>query len=252
MRDPIGIISAIPQEEHAFTDIFHLLEKRERHGFVISHGTLDGQTVVQIQSGIGKVNAAMAATLLLAEFDCRALIMAGVAGSLDPAIGIGDIVIGTLLVQHDYGAMIDGRIKTYQAGVGPFPGMEGPIGFAPGVDLLQQLRSVVTDLDLPPLSAALGDRVPHIHFGPILSGDTFVNCATTRDRLSAEFGGLAIEMEGAAIAQVAAQFGKPLVVVRAVSDLAGAADSHLDFPAFVHEASVVMATVVERVVRVFG
>jgi adenosylhomocysteine nucleosidase len=250
---PIGIISAIPEEEQSFAGIFQMVEEGERHGFKISHGTIGRKPVVLVKSGVGKVNAAMAAMMLITEFYCGPLIMAGVAGSLDPAIPVGDIVIGTRLVQHDYGAMIDRRIKAYQPGELPLPGLEGVVGYAMLPKLEEKVRRILRGMDLPTLSPQVtggATRVPNLHFGTIVSGDTFVNCPATRDILAFEFGALAVEMEGAAIAQVADRFGHPLVVVRAVSDLAGSR-SHIDFPAFARDVSNEMAAVVKRLVTVF-
>jgi adenosylhomocysteine nucleosidase len=250
---PIGIISAIPEEEQAFDSVFQKVEEGEHHGFRVSHGMIGHRPVVLVKSGIGKVNAAIAAMMLIAEFHCGPLIMAGVAGSLDPAIPVGDVVVGTRLVQHDYGALVDGRIKAYQPGELPLPGMEGPVGYTLLPKLEEKIRRSLRGLDLPTLSPQVTggtSRVPALHFGTIVSGDTFLNCPRTRDRLAFEFGALAVEMEGAAIAQVAQRFGHPLIVVRAVSDLAGAR-SHIDFPAFAKDVSAEMAMVVGRLVTVF-
>ena len=250
---PIGIISAVPEEEAALGGIFQLIEEGERHGFRVSHGTIGRKPVVLVKSGVGKVNAAIAAMMLITEFYCGPLIMAGVAGSLDPAIPVGDVVVGTRLVQHDYGALIDGRIKPYQPGLLPLPGLEGAVGYAMLPALEEKVRRALRGIDLPALSPDVTGgamRVPKLHFGTIVSGDTFLNCPRTRDRLSFEFGALAVEMEGAAVAQVAERFGHSLVVVRAVSDLAGSR-SHVDFPAFVKDVAAEMAVVVGRLVTVF-
>jgi adenosylhomocysteine nucleosidase len=92
-------------------------------------------------------------------------------------------------------------------------------------------------------------RQPVIRFGTILSGDQFINCEATRQRLFKRFAAQAVEMEGAALAQVAEQFNVPCVVVRCVSDLAGA-DSHLDFTAFLPYAAESAAQVLRRIVPV--
>jgi adenosylhomocysteine nucleosidase len=89
-------------------------------------------------------------------------------------------------------------------------------------------------------------RQPQVRFGTVLTGDTFVNCTATRARLFAAFAGQAVEMEGAAVAAVAERFAIPWVVVRALSDLAGA-DSHVDFPAFLSETAAVAAAIVRRI-----
>jgi adenosylhomocysteine nucleosidase len=252
LDSPIGILSALPEEEAAFADSFREIEAGERNGFSIRHGSIDNKPIVLVRTGLGKVNAALATMMLIQDFYCRAVIMAGVAGSLSPDIGIGDVVVADRVVQHDYGATIDGHIKAYQPGAMPLPGHEGPIGYTPPADLLDLLKRGTRGVDLPPLSRELtgGEyRMPKVCMGTIASGDSFINCARTRDRLYHEFGAVAVEMEGGAVAQVATQFKKPWVVVRGMSDLAGSA-SHVNFPIFAKDVSVAVAHVVRRLVGV--
>ena len=209
-------------------DNFVEIEQGERHGFPVRHGTIDNKAVVLVQCGVGKVNSAVAAMMLAQEFGCGALIMAGVAGSLDPLVQVGDVVIATCLVQHDYGAIIDRQLKAFQPGTLPLPGNERQLGYAIAPKTLAKVKRMMRGVDMPPLSEEVSGgayRVPRLHFGTIVSGDTFINCPATRDRLAFEFGALAVEMEGAAIAQVADRLQLPLVVMRAVSDLAGVAQS---------------------------
>jgi adenosylhomocysteine nucleosidase len=249
---PIGILSAVPEEEEAFKPFFSEIESGERMGFTVRHGVMEGKPVVLMRSGVGKVNAAIGTMALIQEFYCGTIVMAGVAGSLDPAIGIGDVVVAKRVVQHDYGSIIDGHIKTYQPGVLPLPGYEGKIGYDLDNRLHEHVKRALKGLDLPPLSRELtgGEyRLPKAHFGTIVSGDQFVNCARTRERLAFEFGAMAVEMEGAAIAQVCERFNVPCLIVRGISDLAGS-QSHYNFPAFAHDVSVAVASVVRRLIAV--
>lgn len=246
---PIGLIAAIPEEAA------HL---RDGTGAVVRVGglafettTLDGSPVVIVETGIGKVNAAVTATLLAERFGCRALLFGGVAGGLDPAHRVGDVVIGTTVVQHDYGALVDGGLLTYQPGTIPFPGEDRAHGYHLSPTAAAALADVVRDLRLPPLPAAVaGDapRRPSVSLGRILTGDTFVNDEAARARLHATFAAQAVEMEGGAIAQVAERFGIPWVVVRCLSDLAGSS-SHVDFRAFLPVAAANAAAVVRAIVR---
>lgn len=247
---PIGLITAVPEELADFERDLAETRRRTVAGLTFRSGTLAGQPVVLVESGIGKVNAALVATLLLHEFGCRALVFSGVAGGLDPTLAVGDVVIATRLVQHDYGALIAGRIRPYQPGVPPLPGVPDDHGYDLPASLIATIRRAVDGVELPPLSAAAtggAPRRPRVAFGTILTGDAFLNCADTRDRLRAGFGALAVEMEGAAVAQVAEKFAAPAVVIRALSDLAGA-DSPMDFGAFLNETAAVAARIVRRVV----
>lgn len=248
----IGLISAIPEELAQFGRHFNENRTDVIVGLTFRIGTLDEKPVIAVEAGIGKVNAALVATLLLQVYGCRALVFSGVAGGLDPTLGVGDVVIADRLVCHDYGALIDGAIKPYQPGVPPLPGFAEEHGYALDDGLVERLRTALDGVELPSISAAATGniaRAPRLTFGTVLTGDTFVNCAETRDRLHAQFGGLAVEMEGAALAQVAERYHAPVVVVRALSDLAGA-ESHMDFHAFLHEAAGQAALIVRRIVPV--
>lgn len=246
---PLGILSAIPEE------LKHLEDRQEGSetiaGLAFHRGRIEGRSAIFVETGIGKVNAALTATLLAERFDCRALVFCGVAGGVDPALGIGDVIVGTRLVQHDYGALVDGQIAVYQPGVPPLPGFDETHGYDMDEELVQRLRARLAGIELPHVGADTtgdGARRPGLHFGPIVTGDTFVNCAATRQRLYHQFGALAVEMEGAAVAQVGARYGLPWLVVRCLSDLAGA-DSHLNFPAFLPIAARAAALVVRQAVH---
>lgn len=241
-------MAAIPEELRHVVD--HAEGSEEMAGLAFHHGVIEGQRAVFVECGIGKVNAAVVATLLATRFDCRALLFGGVAGGLEPALDIGDVVVASALVQHDYGALVEGALRVYKAGVPPLPSIEPrPWAFAVPARLLAELERAVAGLELPAIDlGARGRRRPRLVFGPVATGDTFVDCAATRTRLRAEFDALAVEMEGGAVAQVADRFGLPCVVVRCLSDLAGAG-SALDFAAFLPQAARLAALTVRRIVH---
>lgn len=250
---PIGVISALADEVKHFADGFEEATRETIGGILFRAGALDAIPVVIVESGIGKVNASVVTTILLTRFGCRALIFSGVAGGLHEGLRVGDVVLADRLIAHDYGALSAGVIKPYQPGVPPLPGFDETVGYATDPALIDTLRRALASVPLPRLSSAAtaGDpHVPSLHVGTILTGDTFLNCPGTRDRLYAAHGGLAVEMEGAAVAQVAERFGAvPVVVIRALSDLAGA-DSHLSFTDFVAEVAGVAAILVRKAVTV--
>ena len=94
-------------------------DKIVRGSYSFRQGRLDDVPVVLVEAGIGKVNTALVATLLLDHFGCRSVLLTGVAGGIDPGLGIGDVVIADRLIQHDYGAVIGGDIKPFRPGVAP-------------------------------------------------------------------------------------------------------------------------------------
>jgi adenosylhomocysteine nucleosidase len=243
----IGILCAIPQElAHLRGALDHAWgEEVARVRF--DKGGLDGREVVLAGAGIGKVNTALAASLLVDRFRCRAVVFSGVAGGLDPDLAIGDVVVADRTVQHDAGVIEDGRLLTYQAGHVPFFNPTDRLGYEVEPALLARVRERLSGVGLPPLSRQAGGegRPPRIVFGPILSGDQYVHCEATRERLFRELGGRAVEMEGGALGQVCEAFGVPWLDVRALSDLAGR-DSRFDFVAFVDEVAASSATILRR------
>ncbi|MEZ5862325.1 MAG: 5'-methylthioadenosine/adenosylhomocysteine nucleosidase [Geminicoccaceae bacterium] len=243
----IGIICAIPQELGHLATALGKARQHVHGGLELLSGTLDGTPVVLVGGGVGKVNAAMTATLLADRFACTALVFSGVAGGLDPDLAVGDIVIGERTLQHDAGVLQGERIHTYQAGHVPFFNPTDRLGYTVPAPLLRRIRERLDGFALPPLSPAAGGtgRPPRVTFGTILTGDQFLNCEATRRRLFEELGGHAIEMEGGAVGQVAEAFGLPHLVIRALSDLAGA-ESHFDFGRFVEETAAGSAAILRH------
>ena len=248
---PLAVICAMAEEEEALADLMVHVETRALLGRRVVLGQLDGHDVVVAESGVGKVASAVTAALLAREFACRGLVVSGVAGGLDPALHIGDTVIAHSLVQHDYGHLQDAAMIPFRPGVPPLGEHRRDYAFELAPDLIDRLTLAAAEIDLPDLPADLaepGARRRRVLMGRILSGDQFINSEVARRRLHTEFGAQAVEMEGAAVAQVGALLGLPVVVVRCLSDLAGA-DSHLDFPRFVAAVAPGAATVLRRVIR---
>jgi adenosylhomocysteine nucleosidase len=247
----LGVICAIPQElghlRHALAgDVVANVA-----GLRFDRGQLDGHDVVLVGAGIGKVNTAVTATVLADRFGCRMILFSGVAGGLDPALHIGDVVIADRTIQHDAGVIENDRIATYQAGHVPFFNPTDRLGYAVEAGLLERVRNRLAGFTLPQLSREAGGagRAPQIVFGTILSGDQYIHCESTRERLHGELGGHAVEMEGGALGQVCEAFGLPWLDIRALSDLAGR-DSRFDFAAFVDEVAASSAAILRRLLPV--
>jgi adenosylhomocysteine nucleosidase len=247
----LGVLSALPEEFAHLSD--RAGEAREIGGLSFWRGQIAGREAVFVESGAGKVNAGVATSLLLDRFDCRALMLCGVAGGLDPALGVGDVVVGVSHTQHDYGAQREDSFHTFQPGSRPSLGGDWTPGYPAGEPLVARLREALKDLTLEPLPEAVGAgrRTPSIHFGAILTGDSFINSERVRQRLHAEFGAYAVEMEGGAVAQVARRWDAdiPVVNVRCLSDLAGS-ESHLDFRAFLPVAARYASQIAHRLAPV--
>ena len=111
----VGLICAIPEElTHLRANLDGVATVTVGHA-EFATGTLDGHDVVLVGSGMGKVNAALVTTLLIDRFDCRSIAFSGIAGGLDPALSVGDVVIADRIVQCDAGMIHDERLEVYQA-----------------------------------------------------------------------------------------------------------------------------------------
>lgn len=217
----IGVLCATPEELQAVREQLGIAPEPERHGPTrVWRGRHGGHDLVLAQTGIGKVNAAAAASLLLSLFDVDALICSGVAGGLNPDLPVGAVVLAERLAIHDFGVVTGGQLTATASG-------EIPIG-APELTEAPLVRPEVRSA-LARLEAAVADRLGHpIRRGAIVTADYFLNCGETRDALRARFAADAIDMESGALRQVADAWDRPLYVIRTLSDLAGE-ESHVTY-----------------------
>jgi adenosylhomocysteine nucleosidase len=217
-----GILCATVEEIAALRARLDVDAEPERHGPTrVWRGRFAGEPLVLAQAGIGKVNAAAAATLLLSVFEASRLIFCGVAGGLDPDLPVGAVLLADRLAIHDYGVMANGRLTSTASGL-------VPLG-APELDSLSPVAAEVRET-LERLAETLRAQVEApVRLGGIVTADYFLNCAQTREALHARFAAQAIDMESGAVNQVAQAWGAPLYVIRTLSDLAGE-ESHLTYP----------------------
>lgn len=214
----IGIIGAMEEEVTQLKEAMVTEEVLEYASMVFCKGRLGKQEIVVVKSGIGKVNAAVCAQILVDRFGVDTLINTGIAGSLDAAINIGDMVISTDAVQHDMDASIFGD----------------PVGQIPRMDTF----SFPADEALVKLAVETNEEVnPEIQTftGRVVSGDQFVSSKEVKDRLVDMFDGKCTEMEGAAIAHVAYLNKVSCVIIRAISDKADNSAT-MDYPTFERQA----------------
>lgn len=228
----IGIIGAMDVEvEHLKAELADARSERVA-GTDFCAGRLGEKGVVVVKCGIGKVNAGICAQVLADHFGCTHLINTGVAGSLDAArLDIGDLVVSTDCVQHDFSV--------------------GALGYAPGLVPGRERPEYVADPALR--DAALGAAAavaPEVRalLGRVASGDQFISAEEDRRRIVGTFGALCCEMEGAAIAQAAEANGVPFVVVRAISDKPGTEGQAMDYATFERASAERCAGIVEHMV----
>ncbi|MBB3114425.1 adenosylhomocysteine nucleosidase [Paenibacillus phyllosphaerae] len=225
----IGIIGAMVEE----IDLLHKhVEKTgsfEKAGITYVEGKLHGRDVIFCKSGVGKVNAAVCTQLLVdAGVDC--ILFTGVAGAVDPALNIGDIVVSTTCLQHDMDVT--------------------PLGFARGQIPYQEVWEFEADPALVQLALDACERQFQGRSvkGKVLSGDQFIASRDVVRSLYEELGGACAEMEGAAVAQVCAMNSTPFVIIRAMSDKADGS-AHVNFAEFTVEASVNSHRIIDDIMQ---
>jgi len=234
----IAIVSAMHQELRA---LLPALDKRQQVRFAgrdFQLGQMEGQPVVMVLSGIGKVAAATTAALLLNEMDVQRIIFTGAAGGLGTGVRVGDVVIARELLQHDMDASpLFPRYEVPLTGRSRFatdPDLSDSLAAA-ALHCLNHAAERIGEAHL----ADFGIDSPLLHEGLVISGDRFVATAAESDALRQSLpDALAVEMEGAALAQVCADFGRPFAVIRTVSDRADDS-AHVDFNRFIAEVASV-------------
>lgn len=219
----------------------HIIEKLQ-----FMTGLLNEQHVVIAATGIGKVNAAMTATLAIEHFRPNQVIFTGVAGGLNPDLNLGDIVIAERSAQHDLGKLASVEIENF--GVrNPITGKRNPVFFPADPRLLQAAQTAQGQVELSPLDTPDGQRHPRIVTGTVVTGDIFVAFDAKRTTLHENLGGDAVEMEGASVAQICWQHNIPCLVIRSLSDYAGS-DATDDFKKYYKIAARNSAALVTQIV----
>ena len=232
----IGIMSAMHEELAAVLASMPDEQRVTVAGRDFWVGHLQGHSVVAVLSRIGKVAAATTATVLLERFAVDTLVFTGVAGGLGADVRVGDVVVAQSLVQHDMDAS-------------PlFPRHEVPLygrsRFTADADLSAQLvaasQQVLTQAVQHLGAATLVEfqlSTPRVHQGLVLSGDRFVSTHAESEALRLALPeAFAVEMEGAAVAQVCHDYAVPFAAVRTISDRADD-DAHTDFQRFIREVA---------------
>lgn len=202
----IGIIGAMEEETAWLEEVIDLQSKEIYAGLEFNLGRIENRECIVVKSGIGKVNAALCAQILITRFGVDAIVNTGLAGALDDSLEIGDVVVSEELVEHDFDA------RSFGYGLGEIPRMDTSV-----------FKADETLVELVERTAGKRLRVKR---GRILSGDVFVADEELRKHLRTFFKGACAEMEGAAIAHVCHVNNIPFVIIRTISDKA---DQSADF-----------------------
>lgn len=211
-----GIIAAMEEELKALVQVLQAAKETVVLGRTYYTGRIGQAEVVLVQSGIGKVMSALSVAVLADHFAVDAIINTGSAGAVADGLAVGDVVLADKLCYHDVDVTAFGYAYGQMAGQ--------PLYYEADKGLLRRLQGV---LELQGI---------HTHVGLIATGDSFIAGQDKVTAIKTQFPEvLAVEMEGAAIAQAAQAIGKPFLVIRAMSDTAQG-DANITFDEFILEA----------------
>ena len=209
----LGIIGAMSIEVENLKKAMTDLKITEKAGMEFYDGILEGLPVVVVQCGVGKVNAALCAQIMISVFGVTQIVNTGIAGSLCAELDIGDLVVSKDAMYHDFDCVHFG----YE--MGRVPGM--------------YVTAFPADATMVEKAFAAADAVnpSHAKIGRVATGDLFVATQPAKDTIIEKTGALCTEMEGAAIAHTAYRNGVPFVIIRAISDKADNS-AEMDYPVF--------------------
>ena len=226
----IAIMGAMPEEIEPLLEKVENINKVEYANNSYYEATYKGKELVIAYSKIGKVFSSLTASTLLEKFSCDKLLFSGVAGAINPALKIGDLIIADKLCQHDLDISIFGH----------------DFGFVP-----EGAKFVETDKALRDIAKEVAKKNElSLIEGTIATGDQFVASNDRKEFISKNFSADALEMEGASVAVVCDALNVPFFVLRAISDTAND-DAEMDFDAFmVSSAKISAAFILDMVEQI--
>ena len=229
--DKIGIIGAMDVEVDTLKEASDIKTVTKIADMEFCEGALGGKNVVIVKCGMGKVNAGICANTLINDIDCDKIINTGVAGSLDNRIDIGDFVVSTDAVQHDFNVEAIG----FEKGEIPYTGLYSfPANESLRSTAVKAVQESASDVN--------------VFEGRVRSGDQFISTKEQKDKIISDFGGLCCEMEGAAIAQACFLNDTPFVVIRAISDKPNETE-FVDYKVFEAQAAARCAKIVQYMIE---
>lgn len=222
-----GIIVAENEEYKAIIDILEKINIRKIYDLEFVLGVINNVNIVLVKSGVGKVNAARTTQILIDNFDIDFILNVGSAGSINDELDIGDVIVASKIVQHDFDVTAFGREK----------------GFIPDVGKYFICNEVF-------VNKLINLNIANIKLksGVVASGDQFILDVKVKDNIVSEFGADCVEMEGAAVAQVCYMSNKPFCIIRSISDKPNG-NNHIDFNEFLKLASKNCAKIVYELAK---
>lgn len=194
----IGIIFAMQEELIELKKYLHINNEKKIYDLIFYEATLNNQNIILTESGIGKTNAARTTQILIDYYKPEAIFNIGVAGGIAKNLKVGDIIISTSLVQHDFDITAFDHPKGYIPNIGNTIPIDNKL-----------LNTTKNILDTNNIS---------YKEGVIASGDIFCTKESMATKINTQFKALCVEMEGASIAQTAYLSKTPCLVIRSISD----------------------------------
>lgn len=223
-----GIIAAMKEEMQEIKKIMQEIEEIKIKELIFFRGKINNNNVILVEAGIGKVNAARVTQLMIDKFEIQRIINVGSAGSANNELKIGDIVIGKRLVQHDFDITAFGHPKGFITNIGQYVESDS--------ELISKMEQTILKLSQNEFK---------IKIGTIASGDIFCTEPKMKEKIRTKFNADAIEMEGAAIAQVCKLNEIPFIVIRSISDNPNG-KNEITFDQFLEKASKRCAEIINK------
>lgn len=234
----IGIMGAMLEEVAQIERLMDVSHRSTIAGRSFIEGRIGHHEVVLTFSKWGKVAAAMTSTLLIEHFTIASLIFSGVAGAINPALNIGDVVIATGAYQHDMDARpLFNKFQIPLSDTIVFETNEQDVQRAlfATKTTLANIHHYISDDALTKFSI----KAPAVCCGLIATGDKFVASKKEHQEIFLNFNGnetQAVEMEGGAVLHVCKEFEVPCTLIRTISDKADHS-AEIDFPAFIQDVA---------------
>lgn len=223
-----GIIAAMQEEMQEIKKIMKNMEEQIIYGLIFTKGEINHNKIVLVEAGVGKVNAARVVQILIDNFEIDAVINIGSAGSTNDELRIGDIVIGKKLVQHDFDITAFGHSKGYISNIGQY--------IESDEILIKKMEKTILKMKKEDFKIKIGN---------IASGDIFCTEIRMKEKIRDKFAADAVEMEGAAIAQVCKLDNVPFIIVRSISDTPNG-NNNITFEQFLEKASKRCAKIIKE------
>ena len=220
----IGIVFALREELDEVKSKFNNIKIHSIYNLKIYECNNKKVSCYLVESGMGKVNAARSAQILIDYIHVDYILNVGVAGSISKEVNKCDIVIGNKLVQHDYDAVMLGFEKGELPGIGKY------------INCDKKLVKIAKSIEMD----------TNVVCGIIASGDIFVSDEKMGAKINKKFNALCVEMEGAAVAQVCYLSKIPFLVIRAISDSPYDKNNHLTYDEFLKISSNMASKFIEQ------